>query len=131
MYKSQDILKEIMEETKHNVKYFVRHNIKHIGTAIEIAIPYLMYVIGSKMTIERGMFTIGGEVFLPVCLWLVANFIKSVANKINRGPRIPKPVQRFTEVDEDGIVSIEQDRLDELLVYMSDLEDWMERKGWL
>ena len=40
MYKAWDILKEILEEAKRSVKYFIRHNIKHIGTAIEIAIPY-------------------------------------------------------------------------------------------
>ena len=129
--KNTNILKEVAEEAVHSVVYTMKHNVKHLGTLIELATPYLMYVIGSKLVLEREGFRIGGELFLPMVLWLLANFIKSVANKLNRGPRIPKPTERFTEVDEDGIVSVEQERLDELLVYMADLEDWMERKGWL
>ena len=122
---------EVAEEAVHSVAHFVRHNVKSLGTLIELATPYLMYVLGQRLALDRGMFAVGGELFLPVCLWMIANFIKSVANKLNRGPRIPKPAERFTEVDEDGMVSVEQERLDEMLIYMADLEDWMERKGWL
>lgn len=126
-----NIVKEVAEEAVHSVAYFAKHNVKHLGTLIEITAPYVMYLLGQKLALDRGLFATGGELFLPVCFWLVANFIKSVANKLNRGPRIPKPIKRFTEVDEDGMVSVEQERLDEMLIYMSDLEDWMERKGWL
>lgn len=126
-----DIVIEVAEEAVHSVAYFMKHNVRHLGTLIELVTPYLMYVLGQASTIDRGVITVGGELFLPVFLWIVANFIKGVANKLNRGPRIPKPTERFTEVDEDGMVSIDESRVDELLIYMADLEDWMERKGWL
>lgn len=122
---------EVAEEAVHSVAYFAKHNVKSLGTLIELSTPYLMYVLGQRLALDREVFAVGGELFLPVCLWLVANFIKGVANKLNRGPRIPKPVERFTEVDEDGVVSVEQERLEEMLIYVADLEDWMERKGWL
>lgn len=131
MSKILNILKEVAEEAIHSVAYFVKCNIKNLGILIEMVTPYLMYVLGQRVALDRGMFAVGGELFIPIYLWMIASFIKSVANKLNRGPRIPKPTERFTEVDEDGMVSVEQERLDELLVYMADLEDWMERKGWL
>lgn len=133
MHKSKitKIIVEIVKESISNIVYTIEHNLIHIGTLIILVNPYLMYVIGQVLAMDRGIITIGGEIFLPVLLLTIAYFIKSVANKLNKGPRIPRPTTRFTEVDEDGIVSIEQHRLDELLVYVSDLEDWMERKGWL
>ena len=131
MKRALNIMKEVAEEAVHSAVYFAKHNVRHLGTIIEILTPYLMYVLGQRLALDRGLFAIGGEIFLPVCLWVVVNFIKGVANKLNRGPRIPKPTERFTEVDEDGMVSVEQERLDEMLIYMADLEDYMERKGWL
>lgn len=131
MNKILNILKEVAEEAVHSVAYFAKHSIKHLATLIKLLTPYLMYVLGQKLALDRGMFAVGGEVFIPVYLWLLAEFIESVANKLNRGPRIPKPTERFTEVDEDGMVSVEEARVDELLIYVADLEDWMERKGWL
>ena len=124
-------MKEVAEEAVHSVAYFMRRNVRHLGTLIELGTPYLMYVLGQRLALDKGMFAVGGELFLPLCLWVIANFIKSVANKLNRGPRIPKPTERFTEADEDGVVSVEEERLEEMLIYMADLEDYMERKGWL
>lgn len=124
-------MKEVAEEAVHSVVYFVRHNIRHLSTIIELGTPYVMYLLGQNLALERGKFAVGSELLIPVLLWIVASLIEKVANKLNRGPRIPKPVTRFTEVDEDGVVSVEQDRVEEMLIYMADLEDYMERKGWL
>ena len=131
MNKVLNIMKEVAEEAVHSVAYFMRHNVRYLGTLIELGTPYLMYILGQRLALDREAFLVGGEVFLPIYFLIIAKFIKSVANKLNRGPRIPKPTERFTEVDEDGVVSVEQERLEEMLVYMADLEDWMERKGWL
>lgn len=131
MRKTLSIFKEVISEGLHSVAYFAKHNLRYVGTLIEVATPYMMYVLGQKLATERGVITVGGELFVPLFLWLFANFIKGVANKVNRGARIPKPDVRFTEVDEDGVVTVSEDRLEELLVYVADLEDWMERRGWL
>ena len=37
----------------------------------------------------------------------------------------------FTEVDDYGEVSIPNNRIQELILYLADLEDWLERKGLL
>lgn len=44
---------------------------------------------------------------------------------------VPVPSKRFTEVDEDGMVSVEQCRLQEMIVYVADVEDYLERFGRL
>ena len=131
MSKVWNIIMEVAEEAVHSVIYFVRHNVRHLGTIIELSTPYIMYYLGQRLALDRGKFAVGSELFIPIVLWMIANLIKSVANKLNRGTRIPKPETRFTEVDEDGVVSVEQNRLEEMLIYVADLEDYMERKGWL
>lgn len=126
-----DVIIEVVKETVHSIVHTIKRNVGLLGTIIEFCAPYLMYVLGQKLAIDREMFSVGGEVFIPLFVWLIANFTKNIANKMNRGPRIPKPTKRFTEVDEDGVITIEESKIEELLVYTADLEDWMERKGWL
>lgn len=127
----RNIMLEVAEEAVHSAVYFAKRNLRNVGTFIDLTAPYLMYFLGQGLALDRGQFAVGGELFVPIALWFVAGYLKGVANKMNKGKRIPKPEKRFTEVDEDGIVSIEEERVEELLVYMADLEDWMERKGWL
>lgn len=122
---------ETIKEVFYNIAYVFKINIGHYATLIEFLIPYVMYLLGQNLALERGYFGIGGELFIPFVCWVVIYFARSVANKLNRGANIPRPTKRFTQVDEDGMVSVDQNRLEELLVYTADLEDWMERKGWL
>ena len=76
------------------------------------------------------MLSVGGEIFIPLIFCILIFFIKSYANKIGKGTTIPIPNKRFTEEDDDGEVSIENRRIQELILYTADLEDWLERK-WL
>ena len=129
--KKENVMKEVAEEAVHSAMYFVKHNFRYLATLANLSAPYVMYLVGQGVALDRGQLAVGGELFIPIALWLVAGYIRGIANKMNKGQRIPKPTQRFTEVDEDGMVSVEQERLEEMLVYVADLEDWMERKGWL
>lgn len=47
------------------------------------------------------------------------------------GDDVPTPAERFTDVDEDGMVSVRNERIQELLLYVSEVEDYLERKGRL
>lgn len=47
------------------------------------------------------------------------------------GQSVPAPSKRFTEVSEDGMVSVPSDRLQEMLLYVADVEDSLERSGRL
>lgn len=64
-----------------------------------------------------------------VLIRVVAFCLKQVSPTVDG---IPVPNERFTIVDEDSdMVSIDNDRLQEMLLYMADLEDTLERKGVL
>lgn len=42
----------------------------------------------------------------------------------------PVPVKRFTSESKDGEVSIEKSRLQEMILYVSEVEDWLESSGF-
>lgn len=42
----------------------------------------------------------------------------------------PVPAKRFTSESRDGEVSIEKSRLQEMILYVSEVEDWLESSGF-
>lgn len=90
-----------------------------------------MWYIGIKTYISRGYFAIGGELFIPIVVFLISWFLKSFADKIGKGEAPPVPSERFTTEDGDGEVSCEYSRLQEMLLFVNDYEKWLERKGLL
>lgn len=84
-----------------------------------------MYYLGMNQEYDIGW------LFIPIVGFVFIYFTREFANKIGKGTDIPIPSKRFTSVDSDGEVSIENDRLQELILYIGTLEDWMERKNLL
>lgn len=113
------------------IHYFVTNNLRNFARILSFILPYVMYVIGQNVCAERGKIVFGGEIFVPILFCVITYYIRSYANKIGKGTTIPVPEKRFTEVDDDGEVSIRNSRVQELILYMADLEDWFERKGLL
>lgn len=111
---------------------FILNNLLNFARILNVILPYLMYFIGMWAMNKRGRYTIDMELIIPMVFLIVIYYLKTCANKIGKGTTVPIPAKRFTEVnEEDGEVSIEHDRLQELLLYVADLEDWLARKGLL
>lgn len=89
-----------------------------------------MWYIGADLYRQRGRFAVGGEIFIPVIIFMITYYIRQYANRIGKGEKIPIPERRFTEEGEEpGEYTVETQRIEELILYMTDLEDWLERKG--
>lgn len=125
------MFKDITMDVWYEVVYFVQMNMRYVAALAEIALPYGMYVLGQSVALSRGSIEVGGEIFIPILCTVVIHYIKEFANKSGKGNTIPIPAKRFTEVDDDGEVSVDNKRLQELLLYVADLEDYMTRKRWL
>lgn len=121
------ILSEITMDIFRNIRYWFDNNARNFPTILNIILPYLMYLLGVKLK-TRYIYLV---LCVPVIVYLISYYSKSYANKINKGSAIPVPSKRFTQEDEFGEVSIDQDRLSELILYMADLEDFLSRKGLL
>ena len=131
MRKFFKIMFEIIFDILRNIVHFIKNNLRNIAWLIEAIVPYAMYFTAYYVYDERGEFVIGGELFIPIIAYVITYVIRSFANKIGKGYTIPTPNERFTKIDDDGEVSIPYSRTQELLLYVADLEDWMERKGIL
>ncbi len=125
------IIYEITYETFCSFTYFIKSNLITFANILNLIAPYTMYFVGQHVAHNRNKVIIGYEALIPCAFIVIIYYLRSTANKIGKGMTVPIPDKRFTEVDEDGEVSIEHNRIQELLLYMADLEDWMERKGIL
>lgn len=111
------------------VKYFLTLN---MAIVIEILYPFGILFLGQYLALQRGRITIGGEIIVPIVVLVITYYVKEISNRCNKGTTVPTPHKRFTEVDYDsGEVNVRQERLQELILYLADLEDWLERKGLL
>ena len=132
MNKFFNILYDATVEAIAAIIIFITNNLMNIVRILNLILPYLMYVIGKDVYEFRGDYSVGGEIFIPIVIIIINYYLKTAANKLGKGITVPVPIKRFTEVDdENGEVSVEHDRLHELLLYVADLEDWLERKGIL
>lgn len=122
--------KQILTEALFGVLYFIQDNLRNFGILLELFLPYGMLLLGNYCYEFRGGFAVGAEIFLPLIILLVSYYARRMANKIGKGDTFPVPEKRFTSLDEDGNPEIEVERLQELILYINDVEEWLSRKGY-
>lgn len=126
------IVFEILIDVVRAVSQFVTSNLRNFANILSALLPYVMYLVGQQICSQNGgQIKVGFELLIPLGFCAVIYFLRSVANKIGKGITVPVPSKRFTEIDEDGEVSVRNSRVQELILYLADLEDWLERKGLL
>lgn len=103
-----------------------------IGNMLFVSGPFVMLLVGEYVYANRGYWAVGGEVLLPFIIVVAGLVLKSYARVSGTDHSdIPVPYDRFTEVDYDsGQVDVETKRLQEMILYMADLEDWFARNGY-
>lgn len=123
---------DIIREFIYELLDVIGNNLKNMVFILRATLPYIMLFLGVYLYKERGRFAVGGEFFIPIIVFVVTNYMRQYANRLGKGERIPIPDKRFTEPgEEDGEYSVETNRLQEMIIYMSNLEDWLQRKGLL
>lgn len=123
------MLLSIIKEAIGAVVYWLHNNLRNIANVLGVVCPYATGWSIIRAYQDRGYLGFGGEWFVPLAFWVVMYLLRTIANKTGKGITIPRPTKRFTEVSEDGEITVPTTRIEELLVYLCDLEDWLERKG--
>lgn len=131
MNNGMSMIKEITMGLVYGCKYFIQINMRYFANVVTIALPYVMYVWGQYVAMGKEGFAIGIEAFVPALVMLAVHYLREAANLSNKGYRIPVPSERFTKTSDDGEVTVERNRLQEMMLYMADLEDWLHSKGML
>lgn len=115
------IIVGIIKDTVQSFTLWVHNHINQIAEAINMLYPYLVaYLVADNLRLNVGW-------FLPPLFWFIIYILKTYAKRTGKGLSVPKPVKRFTEVSDDGEITIPTTRIEELILYMCDLEDWFEK----
>ena len=122
--------KSSISELYYQIKYFISINLKYLLKLIDISIPYIYAYISILLYRERNSFIIGYEVLIPIIAYIILLVLNNFLNKINRGYDIPLPRERFTTLNDNGNVSIENSSVNDIILYMYDLEEYLKSKGY-
>lgn len=123
MKKFFKILYEITVDAFATFILFIENNLLNFANVLNLLLPFVMYFIAGG--------NLSWKLIIPVIVFTLIYYARNIANKVGKGITVPIPEKRFTEVDDEGEVSVEHKRLQEMLLYVADLEDWLERKGLL
>lgn len=118
------VLLQTLAELFATLKYGLVEELDKIAIVIQVLIP----IVIARMDLSTPKMLIVSCV-LVVCV----KYIREVGYKLNhvteRG--FPIPLQRFTDRDENGFISIKEEETQEAMLYLCDVEDYLKRKGWL
>lgn len=111
----------------NEIKYFVKSNMYVVSVLFGISLPLACFVV-AKLSLQV---PVALQMFLIVCVQFILYCAKWYASSIGKGQSVPIPAKRFTQVSEDGEVSIETSRVQEMMLYVADVEDYLERRGMM
>lgn len=118
------VMKKTLKEMLITFRYGVIEELDKISIAIQILIPVL---------IARSGLNLVGMLLVSICITAFTKYIKEVSYKLNhvteRG--FPIPTHRYTRVDENGFVGIEEEETQEAILYLLEVEQYLKSKGWL
>ena len=119
-----------ISELYHQFKYFISINIKYLIKLIDISIPYIYAYISILLYRERNNIIIGYEVLIPIIAYIILSILNNFLNKINKGYDIPLPRERFTTLNDNGNVSVDNSSINDIILYLYDLEEYLKSKGY-
>lgn len=125
-----NLITSIFVDLFYNFKNFLARNLVTFSRILKVAMPIVIFYLGTIY--DKGNSDIlCYAVIVLLSFWFVEYFLESLANKIGKGITVPVPHKRFTNEDEYGEVTIPNERLEELILYVNDLENWLEKKRLL
>ena len=118
------VLIQTMIELFATFKYSLIEELDKLAVAIQILIP---------IVIAMGNLSIIKMLLISCVLVVIVKYIKEVGYKLNhvteRG--FPIPLKRYTNRDENGFIGINEEEMQEAILYLCDVEDYLKSKGWL
>lgn len=115
----------VLCEMLYSFKYNVVKELNKIAVIIEIAIPVVLSQIYADIT---------KLIIVSIVMTVIVHYITKVGKKLNNETYgdLPLPRYRMTKIDSEGFVSlIDQDDMQELILYMNEVEQYLTKKGKL
>jgi len=125
-------LKNGLRDLYHELTYYIKSNLKVLGFILLISNPYVTLIYGYSLIVRRNWeIRFGGELLIPIIMFIASYLLSTLANTYNKGSSVPVPARRFTEVIDDNDIVINQDDIQEIILYLNEVENYLERKGKL
>lgn len=118
------VLIQTLIELFATFKYSLIEELDKLAVVIQILIPVVIAI--SNLSIIKML-------LISCVLVVIVKYIKEVGYKLNhvteRG--FPIPLKRYTNRDENGFIGINEEEMQEAILYLCDVEDYLKSKGWL
>ena len=133
MSEVQDRRKSFLQLTFDRARDWMTTDLPKTASKLPMLVLYFIpYVIiasalftGCSAIVSMNMFWL--TVLVQSVCFITSKYLKY--NKV-KDTGFPVPVKRFTSESGDGEVSIEKNRLQEMILYVSEVEDWLEYSGF-
>ncbi len=124
LYKLSQVMIRTVKEMTKSLKYGIIEELDKIATLIQILVPILILKITDDVVIM---------IVLSTLFSVFIKYIKEVGYKLNnvteRG--FPLPLHRFTKQNEQGFIDIEDEDMEQAILYLCDVEEYLKKKGLL
>lgn len=123
----KDIINALAEssiDVMVDIKYGIIKNLKMFAILLLILFPSVIAEINMGRLAR----------IISMCLLILfVRIIGDTSNKLNRvtSGGIPVPKKRFTRVDENGFIDINQNNMQEAILYLYEVENYLKKKGKL
>lgn len=101
---------------------------KHLSKSLRFITPYIILFIVKLYGFTKVVTLVA--LLFPLAIWVITSVVNIYLNRKNLGDRMPIPNERFTEDVGDGEIRIANNRLQELILYTNDLENWFRANGY-
>lgn len=113
----------VLCEMLYSFRYNVVKELDKIAVIIEVAIPVVLSQMYADIT---------KLIIVSIIMTIIVHYITKVGQKLNNETYgdLPLPRYRMTKIDSEGFVSlIDQDDMQELILYMNEVEQYLTKKG--
>lgn len=108
-----------------SIIYFIDNNLSYISVILEIALPYL--ILYKEVDIKKNEWF----AVVPVLYLFIVFVLRRISIRRNKGYVFPIPKKRFTKDVGNGEIQIDEKDLQEVILYLNDVENFLEKNNML
>ena len=116
---------KIKNRFSNMVFFYVRHGLRPLSNILLFVNPLICLLVFNS----TGRFS--NAIVFMVAILLVSILLDIIAEILNVGKEIPIPYKRFTNDDEVDGVTVNKSDLNDMILFMNDYENWIERSGFV
>ena len=117
------LTKRFKTKVKNAIRFYIKHGSRPLGMLVGTVCPFVSVLFCYNF---KSLYL---SLLLSFIMISISVFLKVFADIVNAGKDIPIPYKRFTKDDEYDGVTVSKSDLDGMIVYMNDLENWLESQG--